>query len=121
MDDSSRPNVPDAPPTMGNLRWSPAEKAIARKVFDRALQRELEEVVQDVKKMAASIKEASDMWELERFLTRRRKEIDQLYDYRYSVLPLVFANLVSRGRIQKEELNGLTEDKLRYVQLLETR
>jgi len=28
--------------TMRDLKWSPTEKAVARKAFDRALQRELE-------------------------------------------------------------------------------
>ena len=34
---------------------------------------------------------------------------------RYSVLPIVFAQLVTDGRITPEELHGLAEDKLRYV------
>jgi len=44
----------------------------------------------------AKIKDASELWELERYLTRRRKEIDAKYEYKYSVLLLVLADLVRR-------------------------
>jgi hypothetical protein len=46
-----------------------------------------------------------------------RKEIDRKYDYRYSVLPIVFAQLIQDGRITHQELHGLAEDKLGYVRL----
>jgi hypothetical protein len=44
------------------------------------------------------IKEASDLWDLERWLTERRWEIEHKYDYRYSVLPFVFATLLRERR-----------------------
>jgi Photoprotection regulator fluorescence recovery protein len=100
---------------MRELKWSPAEKAIARKAFDRALQRELEAVARKAKQMAGKIKEPSELWELERYLTQRREEIDLKYDHRYSVLPLVFGDLIREGRLTEEELHGLAEDKLGYI------
>ena len=39
------------------------------------------------------------------------------YDFRYSVLPLVFANLLRDGRISEGELHGLGEDKLEVTRL----
>src|SRR5712691_945131 len=101
---------------MRDLRWSSAEKAIARKVFDSALQQELEAVVREAKEMAAKIKQVSDMWELESYLTQRRRAIDRQYDYRYSVLPEVFGNLIGKGRLREEDLRGLGDDKLDYIQ-----
>ena len=98
-----------------DLKWSPAEKAIARKAFDRALGRELEAVILETKSKAAKIQEPSGLWELERYLTQRRQEIDRKYDYRYSVLPLVLANLLTGGRLNENELHGLGEDKLGYI------
>ena len=100
---------------MRDLKWSPAEKTIARKAFDRALGRELEAVILETKSKAAKIQEPSGLWELERYLTQRRQEIDRKYDYRYSVLPLVLANLLSGGRLNENELHGLGEDKLGYI------
>jgi len=98
-----------------DLKWSPAEKAIARKAFDRALGRELEAVILETKSKAAKLQEPSGLWELEQYLTQRRQEIDRKYDYRYSVLPLVLANLLTGGRLNENELHGLGEDKLGYV------
>ena len=56
--------------------WSRSEKAIARKAFDAALGRELHEVIQEAKKMAGQIKQSSDLWDLEHYLTERHKDID---------------------------------------------
>jgi Photoprotection regulator fluorescence recovery protein len=100
---------------MRDLKWSSAEKAIARKAFDRALGRELEAVIIETKSQAAKVQEPSDLWELEQYLTQRRQEIDRKYDYRYSVLPFVLANLLSSGHIDENELHGLGEDKLGYI------
>jgi len=105
----------DQHPMMRELKWSPAEKAIARKAFDRALQQELEEVIRETKEMAAKIAEPSELWELEHYLTKRRKEIDRKYDYKYSVLPMVFGVLIREGRLREEELHGLGEDKLGHI------
>jgi hypothetical protein len=76
------------------MKWSPAEKAVARRAFDLALNRELEAVVREAKDRAAKITEPSELWELERWLAERRREIDRKYDYRYSILPLVLAALL---------------------------
>ena len=110
-----RPEAPDTYTDIRNLRWSQTEKAIARKAFERALQKELEEVIHKTQRMAATIVQSSDLWELESFLTKRRNEIDRKYDYRYSVLPEVFGELVREGRIYEKELHGLAEDKLAFV------
>jgi hypothetical protein len=48
-------------------------------------------------------------------LTQRRQDINRKYDYRYSVLLFVFANLVREGRVSEEELRSLGEDKLAYI------
>ena len=92
--------------------WSRSEKALARKAFDPALGRELHEVIQEAKKMASQIQQSSDLWDLEHYLTQRRKEIDRKYDYRYSQLTHVFGRLLHEKRLREEELRGLREDKL---------
>ncbi len=81
------------------MKWSAAEKKIARRIFDETLQRELDEVIHKVKNMAVGIKTPADLWKIEAYLTRTRKAIDDKYDYRYSQLPLVFARLIHEGRI----------------------
>jgi hypothetical protein len=65
--------------------------------------------------MAGRIEQPSDLWELERYLTERRKEIDRQYDYRYSVLISVFADLIQKGRLREQDLQGLSEEKIRHI------
>src|SRR5437660_3792557 len=98
--------------------WSRSEKALARKAFDAALGRELHEVIQEAKKMASQIQQSSDLWDLEHYLTQRRKEIDRKYDYRYSRLTDVFGRLLHESRLSEEELHGLGEDKLKSIRSL---
>ena len=98
--------------------WSKSEKLIARTAFDAALGRELHEVIQEVKKMASQIQQSSDLWDLESYLTQRRKEIDRKYDYRYSRLTHVFGRLLHENRLSEEELRGLGEDKLKSIRSL---
>jgi hypothetical protein len=102
-------------PWQNEPTWSKSEKAIARTAFDAALKRELLEVMQVAKQMADEIKEPADAWDLEHYLTERRKEINRKYDYRYSQLTHVFARLLSEGRVSEEELRGLGEDKLKPI------
>jgi Photoprotection regulator fluorescence recovery protein len=95
--------------------WSRSEKAIARKAFDAALKRELHEVIQEAKQMASRIQQPSDLWDLEHYLTGRRKQIDRKYDYRYSQLTLVFGKLLCESRLGEEELRGLRGAKLKSI------
>src|SRR5579864_8206641 len=99
-------------PGQDELRWSKSERKIARRAFDDALNRELQEVMQKAKQMAAEIKEPSRLWELEEYLTQRRKEINRKYEYRGSRLRFVFGMLLHEGRLTEEHLRGLGEDKL---------
>jgi hypothetical protein len=91
------------------------EKKVARKAFDLALHRELKGLIADVKKRAEKIKQPSDLWDMEHYLTECRKRIDGQFDYRYSVLIYVFGNLLRQGKLTEEELRGLNDDKLEAV------
>jgi hypothetical protein len=71
--------------------------------------------MQDAKQMANQIHEPADLWDLEHYLTQRRKEINRKYDYRYSQLRHVFGGLLHEGRLREEELRGLREDKLNSI------
>ena len=102
-------------PYQNEPTWSKSEKAIARTAFDAALKRELQDVMRKTKQMANQIKEPADVWELEHYLTERRKEIDCKYDYRYSQLTQVFGRLLYEKRLGEEELGGLRENKLKSI------
>jgi hypothetical protein len=108
---SPRPAVQNSPANRRDLMWSRSEKAIAQKAFDAALERELQEVIQEAKQKAGQIKEPADLWELEHYLTERGKEIDRKYDYRYSQLTQVFGRLLHEGRLCAAYAN----DKLKSI------
>ena len=110
--------TPNRYPYPNEPTWSKSEKPIARTAFDVALKRELHQVMEEAKQKANQIKEPRDLWELEHYLTERRKEIDQKYDYRYSRLTHVFGRLLYEGRVSEEELRGLGEDKLKCIRSL---
>jgi Photoprotection regulator fluorescence recovery protein len=109
------PMTQDSHPYRTEMTWSRTEKAIARKAFDAALRRELHEVIQKAKQMAGQIHEPGELWELEYYLSGRRKEIDRKYDYRYSQLTHVLGRLLHERWLTEEELCGLREDKLKAI------
>jgi hypothetical protein len=112
---SSRFATPNTYPYENEPTWSKSEKAIARTAFDAAVKREFHQVMQETKQKANQIKEPADLWDLEHYLTERRKQIDRKYDYRYSQLTHVFGRLLYEGRVSEEELRGLREDKLKPI------
>jgi|SRR5580704_526132 hypothetical protein len=112
---SSPSATPNTYPYQNEPTWSKSEKAIARTAFDAALKRELQDVMRKTKQMANQIKEPTAVWELELYLTERRKEIDRKYDHRYSQLTEAFGRLLYEKRLGEEELGGLREDKLRSI------
>ena len=95
--------------------WSRSEKAIARKAFDAAMKRELHEVMQEAKQMANRINKADDLWDLERYLTECRKDIDRKYDARGSRLKDVLGRLLYENRLGEEDLRGLREEKIKSI------
>ena len=95
--------------------WSSSEKAIARTIFDAALKRELNEVIQKTKQKANQINKPEDLWDLERYLTERRKDIDSKYAFRSSRFTRVFGILLCERRVSEDELRGLREDKVEAI------
>jgi hypothetical protein len=98
--------------------WSEVEKKVAKEAFDRAYQREINALLEEVRQRASTILELRDMWQLHDFLSARRHDIDGKYDYKYSVLIFIFAGLVKEGWLDIDELEGLQKDKLTKVAAL---
>lgn len=96
---------------MHDLKWSHAEKALSRKLFEQALHAELAATLAELKAKAAAAREPDDMWAIEEFLAARRRDIDRKYDYRYSQLIFVFGVLLRESRIEAAQLAGLSPDK----------
>ena len=100
---------------MQHTTWTEAEKKIARRVVNAALQRELAEVMAEFKSRAADAKEPDDMWSVLEFLAKAQQQIDTKYDFRYSQLPIVLGRLLRENRIEAGDLTGLSDAKRRCV------
>jgi photoprotection regulator FRP-like protein len=100
---------------MGRGTWTNAEKKVARRVFEAARQSVLAAALAEFKAKAAAATTVDDMWSMEDALRERRREIDELLDYRYSQLTLVFGRLILEGYLDERQLTGLSEDKLEEV------
>ena len=73
-------------------------------------------IINDIKKY--KLEKPEDIWSLSEMLLKREKEMDQIYDYRYSQLIMVFAILIKRGFLSIKDLKGLSEDKLDQIEKL---
>ena len=69
---------------MRDFKWSPSEKVIARRAFENARLRELDGIIRQAKQKAGNVSNPDELWQLERWLTERREDINETYDYRYS-------------------------------------
>jgi Photoprotection regulator fluorescence recovery protein len=101
-----------------DLTWSPAEKNAARKAYDAALESALGKIVAEFKKRAAAAATAAEVWEIEDYLRVQRREIDDMFDFRYSRLPGVFALLIRAGHLEQGLLDGLSDDKREIIRSL---
>jgi hypothetical protein len=55
------------------------------------------------------IEDSTGLWRLHDYLTEKRKETDEKYDYRYSVLRFVFARLICEGWMHQEDIKGISD------------
>jgi hypothetical protein len=104
---------------MRDLSWSKREKQIAHAAFEQALAREAAALVTEVRAKVHGITELDDLWQLEHFLRDKRRAMEQRYDYRYSVLLYVFADLIQAGWLSLDDLAGLADDKRAYLAALQ--
>lgn len=101
---------------MSLVTWSNTEKRAARQAFDAALQAEFAEVLASFKARAKAARSVDDLWDIESALGRIRRGIDRKYDWRYSQLLDVLAQLVGEGRIQPNQLAALSEQKRAFIE-----
>jgi hypothetical protein len=101
-------------------KWTKKEKAVGRRAFENAYRKECRAIINKIREIANDASEPDDIWRLCDFLDEKREEIGIKYDYRYSVLILVFARLLKEGWITVGDLEGLKEDKIERIRHLGT-
>jgi len=65
--------------------------------------------------MANKAKDPDDLWRRHDLPIEKRREIDDKYDYQYSILILVFARLIKEGWIDMDDLQCLREEKIERI------
>lgn len=99
-------------------KWTAIEKTTAQEAFEKAHNREIAALLEQVRVRAGEIAEIKDLWGLHDFLSAKRHEIDGKYDYSYPVLLFVFANLIKDGWLHIDELKNLDKAKLAKIAAL---
>ncbi|MDX8458899.1 hypothetical protein [Mesorhizobium humile] len=94
-----------------DMKWSSSEKKVARSAFDKALEVALSKTLAEFKRKASDAATFSDMWEIEDHLRQQRRNLEQMFDYRYSQLIVVFGSLIRDGYLDEKLLVGLSQDK----------
>ncbi len=95
--------------------WTTQEQGLAQAVFDRAMAREVESLIGDLRGKAAKLTGSEEVWQLHDFLSIRRHEIEGRFDFRLTGLLFVFASFLKDGLVSIEELEGLSPDKLAKI------
>jgi hypothetical protein len=103
---------------MLDIKWSKGEKKTARRAFDVAYKRECADLIKRIQAKAGKLSVPEDLWNLHDFMTKEIRNFGKKYDYRYSVLLFVFAQLIKDGWLPLDELKGLSEDKLDRINKL---
>ena len=98
-----------------DLEWSKPEKTIAKEAYDKAYNAECGSILAEVKRRIANLSDPKSIWKIHDYLTAQRRQVDQKYDYRYSVLPLLFARLIQEKWLTEADLEGLGEEKLKTI------
>jgi len=100
---------------VNEVSWSDLEQEVAQTAFQKAYEREVNALINEVRDNANKVCKLEDIWSLHNYLSARRHEIDGKYDYNYSVLVFVFATLVKQGWLHLDELNGLDKEKIAKI------
>ena len=95
--------------------WTGAEQELTRRVFDRALKREIQALIETLRSRSTALREREDIWQLHDFLSIQRHAIEGRLEFQIAGLLFVLADFVRDGLISLDELDGLSADKLAKV------
>src|SRR5581483_12436087 len=68
--------------------WSRTEKELARELFDEARERERQAILREIHSILNAGKSLDVVWDVHDYLTKKRREMDEKYDFRYSQMIL---------------------------------
>ena len=93
----------------------PKTNFVVRAAFNLALAREMKAIRREAEAMLQNASDDQAIWRLHDYLSQKKRELDQKYDYRYSVLIFVFSRLLSEGWLTESDLSGIGEEKMETI------
>lgn len=96
-----------------NKTWTKSQKRHANELFELARDREYAALIEEINSL--HISSPDEVWILRERLNKKAREMDRKYDYRYSQLIWVFAQLLREGYLTEDELRVLGEEKMNAI------
>lgn len=116
---------------MSETIWSDQEKQVARNAFQKAYERETNALITQLAEMIKEVENIYAVWEIHDYLSSKRHQIDGRYylnikkyseentaNSEYSTLIFLFAELFKEKWLCKEDLVGLSDDKISKIVVL---
>jgi len=100
-----------------DITWTQAEKKAARRAFEKAFEMQCAAITVEAKRMIAKATTPRDIWRVHDYLSEQRRAVDQMYDYRYSILLNVFCRLLRDGWLTEADLTGLRKETIESIKL----
>ena len=99
-------------------QWTSQERAVVKAALANAQQREVEAIVEVVRKRASEVRSIDEVWQLNDFLSARRFDIDGKYEDGEDEILFVLAKLTQEGWLQAQDLAGIETAKLSKIAAL---
>jgi len=93
--------------------WTPAEKNLARNLFDRAMSKAGADYL--ARHQQQNFATLEELWAYEQKIRHWRKEFSSIFQFTYSRLEFSFAVSLQRGWLQENQLNGLRDDRIQRI------
>ena len=97
---------------------SATEEKIAKQALQKAYEREISALMNDVRDRASSLNKIEDLWYLHDLLSTKRYEIDGKYVYDFSSIVFDFASLIKEKWLTLDDLQGLPSEMLSKISAL---
>ena len=97
---------------------SATEEKIAQQALQKAHEREIFTLINNVRDRADSLNEIEDLWDLHDLLSTKRYEIDGKYAYNSSSIVFDLAHLVKEKWLTLEDLQDLPSEMLSKISAL---
>lgn len=94
--------------------WTCSEKKAARVIYDRALSKARDEIL--TLHRNKEFTELGELWDYEREIREWREDLDFIFQYSYSKLHYCFAICLRRGWLRREDLSGLSEERIESLE-----